>query len=138
MNWTWCDEPQPPAPAALVATHALARTLLAKLQALATDARAPLAVTAHQDLLFVAGAAAMLPWCDGGAYAAPSADAPALWLPTTRRPDVAVDLLARRIEQQHGARPMLLWPDPAQLLPLDRLLPASDAVLTRIEALWSR
>jgi len=138
MSWGWRDEAAPPAPGAVVGIGAVARALLAKLRAVEEAARTGLSATAHPSLLLITGAADRLPWMDGVGYAAARADAPTLWLPTARTPDVPLDLLAKAIARRHGGHPMLLWPDPAQLVPLHRLLPATDAVLDRIAVLWER
>lgn len=130
-----------PAATGVVGCGAVARALFAKAHAaaIAREAeRAPAAwqVTAHQSLLVLTGTADTLPWVDGARYVAPRAEAPTLWLPTLQRPDIALDLLAAAIARRHPQKPMLLWPDPAQLLPLHRLLPADTAVLARIAAHW--
>ena len=58
--------------------------------------------------------------------------------PTTARPDIALDLLERALRRRHAQTPLLLLREPAQIVPLHRLLPAADALLLRIEALWNR
>lgn len=102
----------------------------------------PLMVAAHADMLILTGPSDALPWVDGARYIAPRADAPALWLPTHARPDVPLDVLAialaRKLPPAQAQSSMLLWPDPAQLVPLHRALAASEAVLARIDAHWAR
>lgn len=101
-----------------------------------------LMVTAHADLLILTGPADALPWVDGARYIAPRPEAPTLWLPTHLRPDAPLDLLAlalaRKLPPAQAAASMLLWPAPAQLVPLHRALAASAAVLARIDAHWAR
>ena len=101
-----------------------------------------LMATAHADLLILTGPADALPWVDGARYIAPRPEAPMLWLPTHLRPDAPLDLLAlalaRKLPPAQAASSMLLWPDPAQLVPLHRALAASAAVLARIDAHWAR
>lgn len=101
-----------------------------------------LMATAHADLLILTGPADALPWVDGARYIAPRPEAPTLWLPTHLRPDAPLDLLAlalaRKLPPAQAASSMLLWPDPAQLVPLHRALAASAAVLARIDAYWAR
>lgn len=137
MRWTWIAEDEAPTPAAALATGALSRTLLDRIAARAEAERLALTLTAHADLLLVAGAVDALPWLDGVRYAAPRGAAPGLWLPTHCRPSLPLDLVDRAIARRHPERPVLLWPSPAQLLPLARLLPASDAVIARIRRHWS-
>ena len=92
--------------------------------------------SASRDVLVVLGEPAALPWVDGVAYAAPCADAPALWLPTLWEPDLPGDLVARALHRLHGRQPLLLWRQPAAVVPLDRLLPVTAALLARIEEHW--
>ncbi len=142
MRWQWRPEPEIPAATGVVGVGAVARALFRRAEAAAqartgTRMSAPWQVTAHQDLLLLTGAAETLPWVEGARYVAPRPDAPGLWLPTLLRPDVPLDLLAAEIARRHPRKPLLLWPDPAQCVPLDRLLPADAAVLARIAARWA-
>ncbi|MDC8013989.1 hypothetical protein [Tahibacter soli] len=138
IRWRWRNETEPPEPTAVVGIGAASRRLLAVVAALGTRERAALRATANQDVLVVTGPAAALPWANGVRYAAPRAEAPAVWLPTTERPDVALDLVERALRVRHPQTPLLLWREPPQIVPLNRLLPATDALLARIEALWNR
>jgi hypothetical protein len=139
----WQPEPQPPAAMGVIGVGAVARRLFDKIAALMADeatrdATGRLMATAHSDMLILTGTVDALPWVDGARYIAPRVDAPALWLPTHERPDVPLDLLAAVIARKHPQTPLLLWPAPAQLVPLQRLLPANAAVLARIDARWAR
>jgi hypothetical protein len=107
--------------------------LLVRLFALPDSQRAALSITANRDMLAVIGAPEYLPWAPGVRYAAPCAEAPALWLPTTHRPTVPTDLLARAILRRHNRSPILLWPEPSWIIPLDRQLPMTEALLKRIK-----
>lgn len=138
MAWRWRSETEVPAAMGVVGYGEVARALHAKAQAATTGGGAPpWQITAHQDLLVLTGQADSLPWVDGARYIAPRPEAPTLWLPTLERPDIALDLLAAAVASWHPQRPMLLWPQPAQLVPLHRLLPADAAVLARIAAHWA-
>lgn len=142
--WHWREDDDPPVARGAIGFGAVARTLfaIARTHAAALPAgQAPAwQATAHRDALLLIrrdGDPMPLPWVDGVAYIAPRPEAPLLWLPTTQRPDVGLDLLARAIAQRHPPeRPVLLWPAPAQLIPLHRCLPATADVLTRIAARW--
>ncbi len=139
----WHPDPQPPAPRGVVGVGAVARRLFDKLAAaLADDERRAqaerLMATAHSDMLILTGDSDALPWVDGARYIAPRDAAPALWLPTHECPDAPLDLLAIAIARRHPHMPLLLWPTPAQLVPLQRLLPANAALLARIDARWTR
>ncbi len=138
MPWRWRAETGVPAAMGVVGHGEVARALHAKaVAATHADAAPPWQITAHQDLLVLTGKADTLPWVDGARYIAPRPEAPTLWLPTLARPDIALDLLAAAIARRHPQRPMLLWPQPAQLVPLHRALPADAAVLARITAHWA-
>jgi hypothetical protein len=136
LGWGWRDVAEPAAPQAAVACGPAARRLLDRLAALPTEALTPLLATAHEDMLVVIGPEAALPWVSEIAYAAPAAEAPSLWLPVLRRPDVPLDLLERALLRRHGRQPLLLWPDPPSVMPLDRQLPVSLPLIGRIAALW--
>lgn len=160
LSWQWREDTDPPIARGAIGFGAVARALFAVARAHAAALPAGKApawqATAHRDALILVerdlaerdlvqrdlvrrdgDPAPPLPWVDGAAYIAPRPEAPMLWLPTTRRPDVALDLLARAIAQRHPPeRPVLLWPAPAQLIPLQRWLPADDDVLSRIAARW--
>lgn len=136
FDWHWRRHPDPGAPRAVVAWGAAAPRLHARLLALSAERQAPLLATASRDVLVATGEADDLPWVDGAAYAAPCPDAPSLWLPTLWQPDVPCDLLAQALHRRHTRQPLLLWHQPAALVPLDRQLPVSQAHLERIAAHW--
>ena len=137
MHWIWRSDTDVPPAMGVVGCGDVARALFAKAEAIAAAQATPLwQVSAHQDLLVLTGNTETLPWVDGARYIAPRAEAPTLWLLTLERPEIALDLLAAAIARKHPQRPMLLWPQPAQLVPLHRLLPADAAVLARIAAHW--
>ena len=136
LGWGWCTVATPAPPQAAVACGAAARRLLDRLAALWSDDQAKLLATAHQDMLVVIGPEAALPWVPEIAYAAPAAEAPSLWLPVLWRPDAPLDLLERALQRRHGRQPLLLWPDPPSVMPLDRQLPLSLPLIGRIAALW--
>jgi len=133
MSWSWREEPAPPAPQGVVGIGAAARRLLA---AFAATPREGLQATANATVLVLAGPAEKLPWADGVMYVAPRPEAPALWLPTTRRPGIALDLLERALTRRHPYPPLLMLPEPAQLVPLSRLLPLSADLTAQIRARW--
>lgn len=138
MTFDWIDDDAPPVPQGAVAFGNAAQALLARLQRMAEgDAPPTLRATAHHDALILLGAADALPWLDGVRYIAPRAEAPMLWLPTHRRPTLPLDLLATAMLHRHARSPLLLWPAPSQLVPLDRARPVDAALLARIAARWS-
>lgn len=137
MKWHWRPEHDIPSPLGVIGHGRVSQSLFAKLRLIPESERISLAAAAHQDLLIVTGQHEFLPWVDGVLYIAPRTDAPGLWLPTTERPSVPLDLLLSAIRKKHAQNPILMCSAPSQLVPLNRLLPASDALLERIEAFWN-
>ena len=135
-DWHWCAVDDARAPQAVVAHGAAVPRLLARVKVAASDVRAQWTATAAPGLLVVLGPASTLPWADGARYAAPHPAAPALWLPTHVRPSLAIDLLWRALERRFGRSPLLLWPEPALAIPLDRQLPADDDLLATFATRW--
>ena len=112
------------------------RALLRALAALPAARRVDLRLSAAADWLVVLGNPATMPWVDGIRYAAPAAQAPMLWLPTHVSPDVDAGLVFTALKRRHGRTPLLLWPAPEAVLPLDRAQPADEATLRAIAARW--
>ncbi|RQO52817.1 hypothetical protein DBV14_15740 [Variovorax sp. KBW07] len=138
FEWRWRPRAEAPPAQAAVAWGTAARALHARLRLLEPEQQAGLSATASRELLVVVGEGGALPWVDGIAYAAPCAEAPGLWLPTLEAPDLPADLIARSLQRHHpGRQPLLLWARPEAVLPLDRLMPLSPALLARIEAHWA-
>ncbi|WP_457445802.1 bpX5 domain-containing protein [Roseateles sp. P5_E4] len=133
-GWRWRPVEQALAPRAAVARGAVAASLLERLSRQLASERESLQMVAAPGWLVVLGTADALPWVDGIRYAAPSPQAPSLWLPTHAEPDLAHDLVDRALRRHHGRQPLLLWPDPTVALPLDAPQAASDAVLQRCSA----
>lgn len=93
------------------AARALANRLLRS-----TDARLQgLRGAAGDDLLVVLGETSALPWADGVAYLGRDPDAPRLLVPTTVRPDIALDVLERAVARRAAALPSRL-PSPWAML----------------------
>jgi hypothetical protein len=136
VPWAWRADPSPLEPSGAVAWHEAARTLHARLVQLPRSTQARLLASASGDVLVVTGAAADLPWVPGIAYATRCADAPTLWRPTVLKPDVPEDLLARSLQRAYAREPLLLWPDPAVVIPLDRQLCVTPKLLEHIAERW--
>lgn len=137
LAWRWRPVTESRAPQAAIGHGRVARGLLERLRGLPAERRERLSATAAPDWLVVLGPAEALPWADGVRYAAPHPQAPALWLPTHAEPDVSIDLVLQALERRHGRTPLLLWPEPAVVLPLDRPLLASDDLLAAVSRAWS-
>ena len=138
MSWGWQDEHDPPPPQGMAGVGPVARALLEALARTLGADGPKLQATAHDDALLVTGDAAALPWVDGALYLAPRPEAPALWLPTTQRPDVPLDLLERALARRYRVQPLALLPMPAQLVPLARLRPFDAWLVEQIGKRWSR
>ena len=138
LRWRWRARAQPPQPRAVLAWGDAGRHLHAGLALLPEERQQRLAMTASRDVVVVLGPAADLPWVDTAAYAAPCAEDSRLWLPTLWEPDEPAGRLAQALFLRHGRQPMLLWPEPAVLVPLDRQLPVSAVQLTQLIRRWQR
>jgi len=136
VPWKWRADPSPPEPHAAVAWHDAARRLHARLAQLPAETQSRLMASASRDVLIVTGAAKDLPWVPGIAYATRCAEAPTLWRPTLLQPDVPADLLARSLFKTHAREPLLLWAEPATVVPLDRQQRVSPELLARIAERW--
>lgn len=136
LAWQWQAEEHSPQPQAAVAIGRAARLLLDRLREPLVTGAPALFVTANADALIVIGPTEALPWVSGIAYAATSPEAPLLWLPTLSRPDVPLDLLERSLLRRHGRKPLLLWPEPAMIMPLDRQLPVTADLLDQFASRW--
>lgn len=139
MTLDWLDEEAPPRPQGMIAFGEMAHSLLARVAPVAAAAGVPRPAwraTAHRHALVVLGEADTLPWLDGARYIAPRPEAPLLWLPTERRPSLPLDLLWLAVMRRHARSPLLMWPSPAQLIPLDRARTLDVALLNRIRARW--
>ena len=137
FEWRWRPRTEALPAQAAVAWGAAARTLHARLRQFEPEQQAGLSATASRELLIVVGEGSALPWVDGVAYAGPCNEVPGLWFPTLEVPDLPADLIARSLQRHHqGRQPLLLWARPEAVLPLDRLLPLSPALLARIEVHW--
>ncbi len=133
IRWQW--QPCSPRPArAAIAWHDAAERLRLRLQRMPVDIAGTLEATGRAGLLIVCGPTEVLPWVDGVDYAAPHQQAPSLWLPTRQEPDLPIEWLQQALQQQRGRQPVLLWPQPAAVIPLDRLLPLSPALLRKLRS----
>ncbi len=136
VSWTWVEATASITPMAAVATGARIPALLRCLQTMPETGMSTWQIAFAEELLIVIAPSAVLPWLDGLHYAANSHDAPTLWLPTHLQPSVAPELLARAFKQQHQCQPLLLWPNPAIVVPLDTLLPMTPCLGQRLHQLW--
>ncbi len=136
VAWKWRADPSPPEPHAAVAWYEAARRLHARLAQLPAGIQARLLASASRDVMIVTGTPADLPWVPGVAYATRCAEAPTLWRPTVLQPDVPADLLARALHRSHAREPLLLWPEPVAVVPLDRQQRVSPELLARIAGRW--
>lgn len=130
MNWQWRPRAVALTPQAVVAVGQARQRLCRRLRDMPEEELRQYLATGNRDAFILFGPAERLPWVADVAYAAPSEEAASLWLPTTLAPDAPLDLLARATcARCDGRTPLLLWPDPAWLIPLDRQLPLSAGLL---------
>lgn len=136
-RWQWQVREQPLAPRAAVCWGEVAQRMHSRLALLTAAQRKGLDATAGDGLLVVLGATGDLPWVDGVEYAAPDPMAPGLWLPTRWQPDISGELLLQALSVRVSRQPVLLWRQPARIIPLDRQLPLSlEHHLAQIRQLW--
>lgn len=137
MKWDWRAQDEPPTPQGAVGIGADAtRALLDAVERLDESVRESFMLTANADVAVVTGAVAQLPWFEGVAYIAPCEPAPSLWLITTERPDIPLDLLQRQIARRYPQAPLLLLREPARIVPMHRALPASAELIAQIRVHW--
>jgi len=139
LPWQWQHRAQPLAAQAAVAWGEVAPRLHARLVQLPLATCKRLTVAASDGLLMVIGATADLPWVEGIEYAAPDPDALGLWLPTRWQPQVPAEWLLQALGTRVTRRPLLLWREPARVIPLDRQWPLAEAgQLAHIQSQWGR
>jgi hypothetical protein len=136
LPWHWQACATSPEPQAAWAVGDAAWRLLTKISAWDAPALQGLQATACQDMLVVLGPMAQLPWVDGVAYAAPSAQAPLLWLPTTHEPNVPHDLLFSALFGAHGREPVFLCKTRHAVVPLDRQQSLTPQWLEQVVQKW--
>lgn len=136
IQWQWHERSEGLLPQGAFAWRGAVAALHGRLCKMDMVQRARLSATATRDLLVVTGEPNDLPWAEGLAYITQSAHYPSLWLPTCHAPDAPHDLIAKALIERYGRQPLLLWPDPAIAIPLDRLLPVTPALLDRFTARW--
>ena len=95
----WLPREPPLRPGALFAPCDAVQALLRRLAELAAEQRSQLWGLASPGGVFVQGPTEALPWVRGGTYLARTDEAPGLWMPTHRRPDVPIDLYARALRR---------------------------------------
>lgn len=119
------------APSAVIAFDAAAKRLKEKIIALDDEKLNLLQGVFAENILFVAGADANLPWTDGVIYLGKDALAPQIFLPTNRRPDVPLDLFEKRLLQNFAAqKPFAVLEN--KIIPIGKMRPVSRKVLGEI------
>lgn len=127
LRWTPREPPLPVE--GCVCVGGAAEALVGRLLALDDASLARLEGSAAPGFVAVFGAAGSLPWVDGAQWLGRVAEAPALWLPTERRPDAPPELLqSAALRAVGGAGPVVLTPD--RLIAVDPL-PVVRAHLAR-------
>jgi MoxR-vWA-beta-propeller ternary system protein len=125
IAWEWARRLPPLDPAA-VAGRGPVRAELARRIAAGPDP-ARLRVAASGEWLVALGRAEDLPWADGAVYLAWDHG---ILLPTTQRPTVPTELLARSLRRRHPAELIALLPEGI----LTSAMPAHPVDLSRLGA----
>jgi hypothetical protein len=94
---TWRPRTTPLDPLGLAVRGGAARALAQRLLARDDAALGRLSGVVSPGLLVVLGEAADLPWVDGAVYLGRDADAPSLFLPTSREPTAPLPLVERAL-----------------------------------------
>lgn len=122
-------------PEAAVAWGITRHLLLNRLLQLADTELQQLRVVISQHCWIILGEETRLPWVSGLQYAAPSTQAPELWLPTRLVPSICPSLLLPSLKSRHQLSPLLLWPEPQRIIPLMKQQALSASMLARLKAL---
>lgn len=110
-------------PAALVAVGGAAIRLARKLLSFDDAKLNVLQGVCADDLLFVAGKSDDLPWVENAIYFGKDKLAPRVFLPTTRRPNVPIDLFERALAHRFGEKlPCAAFDDKIVLIGAMRLV----------------
>jgi hypothetical protein len=129
----WRERSDTPAPGGLVALGAAAHAVVRALAQRDAAQLAGLSAVAAGGAVVLLGPPEHLPWAQGVRYCAPSADVPALWLPTRTMPALPADLVHAALQRRAGGAVLLLWTAPDFVLPLDDPAPVDAAVLAWLE-----
>lgn len=135
ITLTWHSGHSAPLPEAAVAWGATRHTLLNHLNQLADTELQQLRLVVGEHCWVVLGETVRLPWVSNIQYAAPSIQAPELWLPTRLIPSICPSLLLRHLKSRHQLSPVLLWPEPQRIIPLIKQHTLSGRVLAKLQAL---
>lgn len=134
--WFWQPADRSIRPAAAIGWDDIAEALLEYLLVLDERFYSQLQVTLSDRALIVFGQAEILPWIDGIHYASPCDKFPTLWLPTHSKPSVSIELVSRALGYHYGSAPLLLWPEPAAVIPLDRRFSINRNLLETMPRNW--
>lgn len=129
----WRPRAAPLEPVGIAVRGEQARVLARRLLARNDEALARLSGVAAADLLVVLGEADDLPWVDGAVYLGRDADAPSLFLPTTREPSAPLPLVERallaRARSSGSSPPYAVLVDPPLLASTQAARPIIRPVL---------
>lgn len=135
MSFNW-QLSEPRSPRAVVGVGDGARALISRFDEMTDAMLSGFSGTAAHELLVIFGKEDSLPWADGVGYASPSSEVAEIWLPTTQAPSLPLDLLAKSLLASHKRSPILVWPKPQWIIPLDRQTPLSRHWLQNIKERW--
>jgi hypothetical protein len=124
ITWEWVRRYPPLDPAAVAGRGAVRQELARRVAGDPDPAR--LRATASGDWLLLLGETADLPWVAGASYLGWDHG---LLLPTTHRPSVPMELLARTVRRRHRAELIALLPDGV----LTSVMPAHPVDVNRLD-----
>lgn len=124
----WLTRSEPLTPSAAIAIGEAAIALAQRVLALTDEQRARFTIAASETTFVVSGSE--LPWVDGVVYLGSDPTAEGLLLPTTKRPDVPLDLFARAIYARFPDAPR-----PLAVLESQRVLPLGATRAVDVAAL---
>lgn len=136
---TWVTREPPLVAGVALARDGAARKLAQRLLRASDEDLARWRGVAGEAIVAVMGERETLPWVDGVTYLGRDPAAPSLWLPTTARPDVPLELFERALlaRASHVAPPLapplalLVHDHGVDLVSLAEARPIARAVLTR-------
>jgi MoxR-vWA-beta-propeller ternary system domain bpX5 len=132
MDWNWKKTNDPCEIKGVIgfgnAKQYLAHRLLKESDKTLSDIYA----VSSSHFLLIFGEKTSLPWVKDIVYIKQSESAPDLWLPTVLEPDIPHVLLIKNVQKQLGNNPVLIWPNPKLLIPLNRQFLLNREILTKV------
>lgn len=124
----WQNRIEPLEPSALMVFGKSAIELKRKLLSLDDEKLSSLQGVFAANMIFLAGKSENLPWINGIIYFGKDSLAPAIFLPTTLRPDVPVDLFEKALLKKFFSKiPFAVYEN--KIIPVGKMLSVSRRIL---------